>query len=113
MEINSKVIDGVRIVYVSGNIILEETNKARAYLKQIIENPTLKGLIINCKKVEYIDSSGLGLIVSIYKTLKKRNKQFALSAMSNKAMEIFVLTRLNEILIIADSDESALESFHI
>ena len=110
MKINSRVIDGVGIVYVSGNIVLEETNQLKAYMEPLTGKPDIKGLIVNCKKIDYIDSSGLGLIVSIY---KKLNKFFALTSLNSKTMEIFVLTRLHETLIIADTDDSAMASFKI
>jgi anti-anti-sigma factor len=111
MEITDKLFDGIRVIYISGNIILEETNQMKDYIEKYIEDPDLKGIIINCRNIDYIDSSGLGLIVSVYKTLKKSDKYFALSSLDAKTMEIFVLTRLNEILVIADSDEAALNSF--
>ena len=113
MKINSRVIDGVGIVYVSGNIVLEETNQLKAYMEPLTGKPDIKGLIVNCKKIDYIDSSGLGLIVSIYKKLKELNKFFALTSLNSKTMEIFVLTRLHETLIIADTDDSAMASFKI
>ncbi len=112
MEISSKLIDGIKIVFLSGNIVMDETGGMRSYMERSVENSAVKGIIINCKNIEYIDSSGLGLIVSIYKNLKRKDKYFALSALSRKTKEIFLLTRLNEILVIADTDESALESFH-
>ena len=111
MEINDQLVEGIRILNISGNIILEETLQLKEHVEPFIEDPDSKGLIFNCKEIDYIDSSGLGLIVSVYKSLKKLDKFFALSSLNSKTMEIFVLTRLNEILIITDSDEAALDSF--
>ncbi|MBT4290643.1 MAG: STAS domain-containing protein [Deltaproteobacteria bacterium] len=109
MILTSKETGNFTIVNIEGNIILEETETIKNFLEPLIETPEVKGIIINGSKVEYIDSSGLGLIVSMYKTLTKSNKKFALSELSAKTMEIFILTRLNEILIISDSDDNAIE----
>jgi len=109
MILTSKETGNFTIVNIEGNIILEETETIKTFLEPLIETPEIEGIILNGSKVDYIDSSGLGLIVSMYKTLTKSNKKFALSELSAKTMEIFILTRLNEILIISDSDEKAIE----
>lgn len=111
MEISDKLVDQVRILYIDGNIILEETTQLKEYVEQYIEDPELKGIIINCEKINYIDSSGLGLIVSIFKTLKKSEKSLALSCLSEKTMEIFILTKLDEIIMLTPDDEQALARF--
>lgn len=111
MEISDKLVDQVRILYIDGNIILEETTQLKEYVEQYIEDPDLKGIVINCEKINYIDSSGLGLIVSIFKTLKKSEKHLALSCLSEKTMEIFILTKLDEIIMITPNDDQALASF--
>lgn len=99
------------ILSVSGNIVLEDTTKLKEHIEQYIEDASISGIIINCENVKFIDSSGLGLIVSIYKTLKKMEKQFALTSLSDRTMEIFTLTKLDNILMIAPDDSAALASF--
>ena len=84
----------------------------KEYVEQYIEDTSLGGIVINCDNVKFIDSSGLGLIVSIYKTLKKLEKKFALTALSDKTMEIFTLTKLDNILTIANTNQDALEIFN-
>jgi anti-sigma B factor antagonist len=112
MILTSKETGKFTIVNIEGNIILEETETIKTFIEPLIESPDINGIIINGSKVDYIDSSGLGLIVSMYKTLTKSDKKFALSEVSDKTMEIFILTRLNEILIISDSNEAAIERFN-
>ena len=111
MEIENQKKDKIVIVSISGNIVLEETARLKDEIELFIEESSVEGIIIDCKNVKFIDSSGLGLIVSIFKTLKKMNKNFALTALSEQAMEIFVLTKLNKILTIAESTETAIEMF--
>lgn len=112
MILTKKETGNFTIVNIEGNIILEETETIKTFLEPLIESPDVKGIIINGAKVDYIDSSGLGLIVSMYKTLTKSDKKFALSELSDKTMEIFILTRLNEILVISDSDEAAMKQLN-
>ena len=79
-------------------------------VEKYIEDGENKGIILNCSKVKFIDSSGLGIIVSIYKTLIKRERKFALSCLDSKTMEIFTLTKLDKILTLAESDEAAIKA---
>jgi len=99
------------VLTVSGNIVLEDTTKLKEHVEQFIEDASVSGLIINCENVKFIDSSWLGLIVSIYKTLKKMEKRFALTSLSESTMEIFTLTKLDNILTIVKDDASAIKIF--
>jgi anti-anti-sigma factor len=111
MNLADKREDNYLILSVTGNIVLEDTSVLKESIEQYIEDATIEGIIINCENVRFIDSSGLGLIVSIYKTLKKLEKQFALSSLSDRAMEIFTLTKLDNILTISKDDNAAMEAF--
>ena len=111
MELESQKKDNVVIIAISGNIVLEDTAKLKEKIEIYIEEKSIEAIVLDCENVKFIDSSGLGLIVSIYKTLKKMNKNFALSSLSEGAMEIFILTKLNKILTITESTEAAIELF--
>ncbi|MCP4749320.1 MAG: STAS domain-containing protein [Proteobacteria bacterium] len=109
MKIEDRKLDDFVVLSVDGNIVLEDTVKLKEAVERHIEDSDLMGIIINCDDVKFIDSSGLGLLVSIYKTLIKRDKKFALTSLNNKTMEIFVLTKLDKILTIAETDQDALD----
>jgi len=108
METKTQIIDNIRVISLEGNIVLEETAELREAMEPFIEDNKTDGIILNCEKVSFIDSSGLGLIVSIYKTLMKTNRKFALSCLSKKNEDVFILTKLNNVLTITDTDQEAL-----
>ncbi len=110
MKIEVKNEGGFIILAIDGNIVLEDTSILKEKVEEYIEDEGIKGIVLNCQKVKFIDSSGLGLIVSIYKTLIKRERKFALSCLDSKTMEIFALTKLDKILTLTDSDETAMKS---
>ena len=99
MKIEDRNENNFVILSIDGNIILEDTSK----LKETV------GVIMNCEKVQFLDSSGLGLIVSIYKTLLKRGQKFALTNLNERTKEIFILTKLDKIMTITDSDSDAIK----
>ena len=108
MIFSHRTENSICVISIEGNIALDGVNEAKSYLKPHIENPESKGLLISFEKVNFIDSSGIGLIVSIFKTLQQKEQKFALCALSQKNEEIFSITRLNKILDIFPDEAAAL-----
>ena len=110
MDFSHRVANKICVVSITGNIALDGVNEAKDYLKPLLEEPDLKGLLINFDQVNFIDSSGIGLIVSLFKTLQQREAKFGLSDLSKKNEEIFNITRLNKILDIYPSEAEGITS---
>lgn len=110
MIFSHRVEKSVCLISIEGNIALDGVNEAKAYLKPHIENPEIVSIVINFEKVNFIDSSGIGLIVSIFKTMQQKEGKFAISNLSKKNEEIFNITRLNKILEIFPSEADALKA---
>jgi anti-sigma B factor antagonist len=110
MKIEDRNENNFVIISIDGNIILEDTAKLKDTVEVFIEDENLAGVIMNCENVQFVDSSGLGLIVSIYKTLLKRGRKFALSNLNERTKEIFILTKLDKIMTIADTDDDAIKT---
>ena len=110
MEFSHRVENGICIISVEGNIALDGVNEAKAFLKSHIEDDGVKGIVINFEKVNFIDSSGIGLIVSVFKTMQERDGSFAITNLSKKNEEIFTITRLNKILNIFPTESEALST---
>ena len=108
MIFSHRMENGICVVTVEGNIALDGVNEVKSYLKPHMDNPDVKGILINFDKVNFIDSSGIGLIVSVFKTMQQKEGRFALSNLSKKNEEIFNITRLNKILDIYPSEEEGL-----
>jgi anti-anti-sigma factor len=110
MEFSHRIENGICIISVEGNIALDGVSTAKSYLKTHIEDEAVKGIVINFENVNFIDSSGIGLIVSVFKTMQERNGSFAITNLSKKNEEIFTITRLNKILNIYPTESEALSS---
>ncbi len=110
MIFSHRVEGEVCVISIEGNIALDGVNEAKSFLKPHIENPDLKAIVINFEKVNFIDSSGIGLIVSIFKTIQEKSGQFAITNLSPKNEEIFSITRLNKILSIYPAEAEALSA---
>lgn len=109
MKFAHQILNDKCIIQIHGNLVLDDTKSVRKYVNPFLTNKKILGIVLNFKNVNFIDSSGIGLIVSIFKVLQKRNLKLVLSHLNTKNLEIFQITRLDKVLIIAKTDEDALE----
>lgn len=110
MRIKHNIDNNICIITIDGNIALEGVGEVKSYVKPFLQDGAVKAILINFERVEFIDSSGIGLIVSIYKTLQQRQAKLLLCHLSKKNNEIFNMTRLDKILSIHPTQEDAISS---
>jgi anti-sigma B factor antagonist len=68
-------------------------------------------LILNMKNVEFMDSSGLGAVISGFKNLSRRGGEIKLVALAPDVRSLFEITRLHRVFEIYPDEETALASF--
>ena len=110
MKISSHTINSFLVVRIEGSIAAGETIEVQRYFNDVRMNDS-NGIILNCEKIDYIDSSGLNFIVTTFKDLQKHSQRLVLCSVNSKVMEVFQLTRLNKILSFTDSEQSALKQY--
>ena len=96
MEINTTMNNGQVIVSLSGSMYVEEAAILREKLLAFMESGH-KEFIIKLNKVDYIDSSGLGVLVAIQKRALQMKGSVTLVGASGVVKELFELTRLNKV----------------
>ena len=65
-------------------------------------------LVLNFGGLEYMNSGGIGMLVTLLVRANRQRQQLAAYGLSEHYREIFELTRLDEAITIFDSEESAL-----
>lgn len=89
---------GYAIVHLTGDIDLSCSPEAR---KLILERLAAgKHTLVDLSGVTYIDSSGIASLVEGYQTARKKNLQFGLLAVSEPAMSVLELARLDKVFPI-------------
>lgn len=89
---------------------LAVTEEIKTELKPILSQKGTR-LIFNFKNIEFIDSSGIGCIISLVKTAKSNQAEIKLCNLSNEVMEVMELLHLPMILDIEKDVESSIKSF--
>ncbi|MDA3811566.1 MAG: STAS domain-containing protein [Spirochaetaceae bacterium] len=78
--------------------------------KQLIDNAKdAKKVILNLEKIIFIDSSGLGVILTVFRHIKEQNGKMVLCSVKDSVKILFKLVRLSHMIQIFDSQSEALE----
>lgn len=108
MKYNTKEEETYTIIELDGEVDLSCSPEAR---KQILDCLTQKkNLLIDLDNVSYIDSSGVASLVEGYQTAKKQGLSFGLIRVSDAAMNVLQLARLDKVFPIHSSLEERLQA---
>ena len=105
----SKVND-VTVIEVEGQLIVGNRNELK---KEVLEKIELgeQTFVIDFANTAYIDSSGLGVLVSLSKKIRENGGELRLSSLSEDLRTLFELTKLDTLFRIVEDREQALEGF--
>lgn len=110
MDIDTRETNGILIVQpMEKRIDASNALEFKAAMMEIVGNGYVN-LVINLTSLEFIDSSGLGVLVSIMKTIGGRG-EIKLCEAEGDVKSIFELTRLDHIFSFYHSESEALNSF--
>ena len=111
MTITTREVSHVTIVDLNGRITLgDETGLLRDTVLKLIAAGKKK-IVLNLANVDYIDSSGVGELVSSYTTVRNSGGELKLLSLSKKVHDILNVTKLYTIFDVKDDEFSAVKSF--
>ena len=111
LTIASREVDGVVILDLNGRITLGEGSvQLRDAVRGLIGKGK-KNILLNLGEVNYIDSSGLGELVSAFTTAKNQQAEVKLLKLTRKVHDLLQLTKLYTVFDIKDDEASAIASF--
>ena len=113
MDLRTKTREAgsVTIVDVHGRIVLGEESAALRSLIIDLLNRGNKQILLNLGNVSYIDSSGLGSLVSAFSSVRKQGGELKLLSLTNKVHDALQLARLYTVFDIKDDEAEAIKSF--
>ena len=109
MSIRIKYEEDYVIVLPDEEIEVYNISEIKEVLFDIIEKGNRK-LIMDMSKVEYIDSSGLGVLVSVLKKVKASEGKLVLISPKSSVKQILSLTNLDKVFNIQDTLENAVDA---
>ena len=107
MTIEKMSLPAFTLLELTGEIDLHSSGPLKWELKTCAESRT-PVLLIDFKRVGYIDSSGLAVLIEYLKDAAKFGGKLALFGLEKKVATLFELVRLDQLFFIADDQETAL-----
>jgi anti-sigma B factor antagonist len=99
--------DGSELLVVAGEIDIATSARLIAALNEAVTD-TFHPLIVDLSAVEFMDSTGLALLLGVYKRLQRRGRGFAVVCPGGPLKRVFEVADLVDILKVRPSRESAL-----
>lgn len=100
--------DDATLIEVEGQLIVGNRQELKQLLLDELEGGA-RIFVVDFAQTGYIDSSGLGVLVSLSKKIREQGGELRLSSLSEDLRTLFELTKLDTLFQIADTKEAALE----
>jgi anti-sigma B factor antagonist len=111
LNISERQVGDVTILDMDGKITIGEGSVAlRTAIRRLLEEGK-KNILLNLAKVGYIDSSGIGELVSSYTAINKEGGELKLLNLTQKLQDLLTITKLLTVFDVYESGEEALASF--
>jgi anti-sigma B factor antagonist len=101
--------DGSELLIVEGEVDASTSSRLIAALNEAVTD-AVRSLIVDLSGVDFMDSTGLGLLLGAYRRMKRRGRGFAIVCPGGPVRRIFELTDLVDILRVEPSREAALRA---
>jgi anti-sigma B factor antagonist len=112
MDIKERIIDGVSVLDLAGKIVLGEGDvQIKERIKDMLADGQRK-ILLNLGDVSYIDSAGLGALISSYTTVKREGGKLKLVNLTKRIQDLLAITKLITVFDHYDQEKAAIESFN-
>ena len=111
LRMSTRTLEGVMVVDCSGRIVFgEESAILRDAIKKLLsESPKV---VLNLRDITYIDSGGLGTLVSLYTTARNAGGALKLARLTQRVDDLMQVTKLVTIFEVFEDEKTAVQSFN-
>ncbi len=106
MDIQVETFGSRRIVHIKGKITFEHCSFLQSRLDGLLEEG-IHEVVIDFREVPFVDSSGIGEILRLYKLARERGGEVVLANPNQKLRSLFTMYRFEKFMKIHDSLEAA------
>lgn len=110
VAIEAIVDHGILVVRLQGEIDHHAAEQMRTEIEQQLAETRYQGIVISFRNIDFMDSSGLGLILGRYRTVTERGGKMALAEVNGTLRKIFDMSGLLKILPVFETEEDAIRA---
>lgn len=108
MNLECREVNGTVVVELAGEVDLQHSPTVRKRLMELMFDR--RHVLVDMARVAYIDSSGIASLVEAYQMARRNGTRFVLAAVSQPALRVLQLARLDKVFAISDTVEAGLEA---
>ena len=95
--------EGHYLIELIGDLDIYNNKKFKEKLADIYEDLD-KDIVVDCSKLEYIDSTGLGSFISLLKLTRDEEKEITVKNLKKNIKKVFKITDLDKLFNIGDEE---------
>ena len=111
LKTNTRQVDGIAVVDISGRVTLGEETKLLRETIQGLLGEGHKEILLNLGEVWFIDSAGIGELVSAFTSMRNRGGELKLLNLTRRVRDVLQITKLYTVFDIRDDEAAAIKSF--
>ena len=111
LKMNARAADGVTVLQCNGRVVFgEESTALRDKVKELIAEGNKK-IVLNLGGVSYIDSGGLGVLVSLFTSAKASGGDIKLANLTQRVGDLLQITKLLTVFEVHEGEQKAIDAF--
>ena len=113
MKIKEKTYGDIQVISLEGDLIGEpDVSLVKSAIQGLLEGGIGKKIVLDLANVRCINSSGLGILLVLLNSLKKRGGELCLARMNDHVESLFMVTHLARVFRMYESLKRAVSSFN-
>lgn len=108
VDVELKMVRNTLVVRVNGELDMVVAEKVKKEVEDKLEEGEVKNIIINLEKVTFIDSSGLGVIIAIYKKASGFNGRMYIVGARPNVKRILILSGVSKLIPVCASEQDVI-----
>jgi anti-sigma B factor antagonist len=108
LNVKTRKVDGIVVVDLSGRLTIGEPVLLLRETLRVQVNDGVRQFVLNLGDVSYIDSSGLGELVSAYTTVRNKQGDVKLLNLTAKAKDLLQMTKLLTVFDVYEDEAKAI-----
>ena len=111
MRANSRLVNGVTVIDISGNITCEEGSQLLRTTVQELSSQGSRSILLNLGEVTRVDTSGIGELVNAFTSVRNAGGELKLFNPTREVNDLLQITKLCTVFDVQEDEASALAAF--
>lgn len=114
LHVQTKVIDNILLVRLKGELDHHTAQSLREKVDRILlEHKNICHLVLNCKQLSFMDSSGIGVLLGRYKEISRKKGQMVVCSVNPLIYRIMEMSGMFKIISVVASEKEALSELGV